>query len=373
MAYQTPGAFNLFPQLDTDLRIMFARNPRKMPLARYALYGDLKYQVSYYTKIDSTVGIKLPGRNKYAAIWADGQDRPDGQANRISHQFVSVKLERHLHNFPHGAISLANQPYDIISNNMFLMAQRAGTLRALWAYLEIYAAVTAGDIATSTLNAAISKTDITAGTVADPVFLKALLYCAQYIHQHTNGVVNEQYLKVVIPPIIAKPLAYSAEMLDYVARSSSARDVLENGFSNNRFGLPLKYHGFELVVEDTVLDSGNVGTNTLGDVFTADDIWVLARMDRSMGSGIDAGTPGNYGGQEGNVFPTTFSTLSLLEGPFWTMNDNGTTTVRDGTYGMGSEMHVDTKNERVDGAIRDTFATKVTAGASGFVLTDCLP
>ena len=41
----------------------------------------------------------------------------------------------------------------------------------------------------------------------------------------------------------------------------------------------------------------------------------------------------------------------------------------DGTYGMGSEMHVDTKHERVDGAIRDTFATKVTAGASGFVLT----
>ena len=374
MAYQTPGAFNLFSQLDDDLRIMFARNPRKMPLARYALFGDLNYQVSYYTKIDSTVGIKLPGRNKYAAIWADGQNRPDGQANRISHRFESIKLERHLHNFPQGTISLANQPYDIISNNMFLMAQRAGTLRALWAYLEIYAAVTASEIATATLGSIVSgATDISAGTVTNPIFLKVLQYCSQYIHQHTNGVVNEQYLKVVMGPDVALKLGASAELLDYVARSSSARDVLEKGFSNNRFGLPLEYHGYELIVEDTVLDSGNVGTNTLANVFTADDIWVLARMDANMGSGIDAGAAGSYGGAEGNVFPTTFSTLSLMEGPFWTLQQNGKTEVRDGTHGMGSEMHVDTKNEVVDAAIRDTFATKVTAGASGFVVTDVLP
>lgn len=369
MAYAVPGASNIFPMLDMDIRIMYARNPRKMPLARYALFGDVDKQVSYYTRINSNVAIKVPGSNKQHASWADGADRPQGQHNRISHDFDSISLGRHLHNFPHGVISLANQPYDVMSNNMILMAQKAGTLRALWANLEIYAAVTATTIPTATLSAIQSDTDISAGTTTDPKFLKCLLYCAQYIHQRTNGVVNEEHLKVVIPPIVARKLAVSAEMRDYVKGSPDALSVMNRGFSNNRFGLPLTYYGFELVVEDTVIDTGNPGTTTLADVFSTDDIWIVARVDKNMGSGIEAAKP-----LEGsNVFPTTFSALSLFEGPFWSLTDDGKTTVRDGTYGMGSEVWVDTKNERVEGAIRDNFATKVTAGASAFVVTDVLP
>lgn len=369
MAYAVPGPTNIFPYLDSDIRIMYARNPRKMPLARYALYGDVNKQIAYYTKINSNVGIKIPGSNKNHAIWADGQDRPHGQHNKISHSFENLTLHRHLHNFPHGAIALANQPYDVISNNMLLMAQKAGTLRALWAYLEINAAVTATTIPTSTLSAATGDTDVSAGTTTDPKFLKALLYAAQYIHQHTNGVVNEQYLKVVMGPLVARKLAVSAEMRDYVKGSPDAMKVLSRGFSNARYGLPMEYYGFELVVEDTVIDTGNPGTTTLADVFSTDDIWVLARVDKNMGSGMEAASP-----LEGeNVFPTTFSCLSLFEGPFWSLTDSGKTEVRDGTYGMGSEIWVDTKNERVEGAIRDNFTTKVTAGDSGFVFTDVLP
>ena len=73
MAYQTPGAFNLFPS-----SIPTCESCSHVTHARCHLHGMRcsviwKYQVSYYTKIDSTVGIKLPGRNKFAAIWADGQ------------------------------------------------------------------------------------------------------------------------------------------------------------------------------------------------------------------------------------------------------------------------------------------------------------
>lgn len=376
MAYNFPGSLNIFPRLDQDMLIMYARNPRSMPLARYALFADTKYQLSYYTAVDDSNAIRIVDGARQAAIWPDGAPRPDGQNNRIAHRFENIQLERHLHNFPHGTISLANQPYDIISRNMIQMAQRAGTLRAIWAKYVIDAAITAttlGSAALSTLSGAPS--DISAGTTTNPIFLLALQTAAQTIFQNTNGVINEKYLKVVIPPAVATLLARSAEIRDYVKGSPDAMSVVTRGFSNNRFGLPLMYYGYELIVEDTVYMSSRRGaTNVLANVYADKSIYIFARMDRQGASGMDGGAFGTQpGSMEENTFPTTPSTLCLFEGPYYTLKEDGSTEIRNGTYGMGSEVHVDTKNEVVDAGIRDNFSVKAVTPQSGYVWTGVIP
>lgn len=369
MPYTFAGQANMFPQLDQDIRILYVRNPRKLPLSRYALFADSKRQLTHYTVIDNNPAFRFPGGNKESAMWPDGTPRPDGRLNRISVKYEPIRLERHLHNAPHGAMGVANQTYDVISNQILLLAQRAGTLRTLWAYAQMQADITSNRITNAALNTLSGNpTDITAGTVTNPIFLRALVNASQVIHRQTGGVVNESHLKVVIPPVIAVKLAESAEMRDYVARSPSAMGVLHSGFSNNRYGLPLQYHGFEIVVEDTVVDTALPwATSVLGDVFSAKQVWILARQDGNMGSGMQGPDA------EGDTYPTTFSTLAVFEGPYYTLNDAGGVEYRDGTYGMGSEIRVDKDNEIVEPAIRDNFGIVTPAALTGYVYTSAIP
>jgi hypothetical protein len=374
MGYAVTGSVNHFPVLDANLRIFYARNPKRMPLARYALYADFKKQINYYTKIDHDVSIRLPGSNKYVAIWPDANTKPDGQANRMKHQYVSFPLDRHVHNFPQGAMAVANATFDLLNMNMMGMAQRAGTLRALWAVSALADAVTANTIVNDTLIDITLSNDIGAGTTSNPIFLKALLHAAQSIFQRTGGAVNENFLKVVMGPDVARRLATSAELLDYVKSSPTAMGVLTKGFSNNRFGLPLEYHGYELIVEDTVMITSIDGANTkvVANVLSADSIYVLSRMDGNMGAGIEA--PGMINGPDGeaNALPTTFSTLVVGEGPYYSFTPDGKQEYRDGTYGMGSEVWVDQKNEIVESGVRDNFGVQVTSEYSGYAITACL-
>lgn len=369
MPYVFAGQANMFPQLDKDLRIGFARNPSKLPLNRYALMATATNQLKHYTVIDHNVNFRFPGGNKEIAMWPDGTPRPDGRNNLVSVKYDPIRLERHLHNAPHGAMSIANQTYDVISAQMISLAQRAGTLRCLWAYAQMQAAISGSTITNVALNTLSgSPTDITAGTVTNPIFYLALNNAAQVIHRQTGGVVNENHLKVVLPPIIAIKLAQSAEMLDYIARSPDALSVMYKGFSNNRFGLPMFYKGYELVVEDTVVDTAVPwATSSLGDVFTAKQVWIIARQDGNGGSGQQ--------GPEavGDIYPTIFSTLAVFEGPYYTLTDNGGVEYRDGTYGMGSEVFVNKRDEIVEPSVRDNFGVVTPAPMTGFVYTSAIP
>lgn len=368
MPYAFPGSVNQFPYLDKDLRIFYARNPARLPLARYALMASAPRQLTHYTVIDHTPNFRFPGSNTELAVWPDGTPRPDGRMNKISHKFEPIEMQRYLHNAPHGAMSIANQSYDVISTQMLSLGQRAGTLRTLKAYARMQALITANTITNSTLNAAISKTDITAGTVTDPVFYNALNYAAQVIHQQTGGVVNERDLRVVIPPVIAKKLASSAELMDYVARSPDAMDTLNRGFSNNRFGLPLRYKNYEIVVEDTVVDTAQYwATASVADVFSAKQIWVLARQDGRGGNsqnGVEI-AEGNY--------PTIHTALAVFEGPYYTVTEGGTVEYRGGTFGMGSDIYVNTRDEILEPSIRDNFGLVSPAPLSGYVFTAAMP
>lgn len=368
MPYVFPGSVNQFPFLDKDLRIFYARNPARFPLARYALMASAPRQLTHYTVIDHAVNFRFPGSNTEIAVWPDGTPRPDGRQNRISAKFEPIEMQRYLHNAPHGAMSIANQSYDVISTQMLSLGQRAGTLRALKAYARMQALITANTITNSTLNAAISETDITAGTVTNPIFYEALNYAAQVIHNQSGGVVNESDLRVVIGPTIARKLALSAEMLDYVARSPDAMDVMNRGFSNNRFGLPLRYKNYELVVEDTVVDTAQYwATAAPAAVFSANQIWILARQDGKGGNGVNGAEVAE------GTYPTIHTALAVFEGPYYTVTEGGTVEYRGGTFGMGSDIFVNTRDEILEPSIRDNFGLVSPAPLSAYVYTSAMP
>lgn len=369
MAYGLASSTNYFPFLDKNLRIEFARNPRRFALPRYTLMADCKKQLAYYTRIDNEVGLRIVGGSLYAAAWPDGSPRPDGQANKVRSDFQPIRLYRHSHNFPHGAMAVGQADYSVMQTNSYLMAMRAMTLRTLWAKSRLDAGCSS-----ATFSAAIGGggTKIGAGTVANPVFFIALQYAYGIINLATGGVVQMEHLCVVIPPVVAQALAASAEMNDFVARSSVAKDILLGGF-NGQWGLPETYRGYRLIVDDTATISSNIVPGTVATktyVYGSDDIYILARVDKNGGNDMYTQGPGfTQNEQYGDVYPSQFSTAIVFEGPFITLNKDAQ---RSGTYGMASESYVDIHNEIAHGGVRDNFGIEVTAAASGLILTDCL-
>jgi len=358
MPYATPGATNFFPILDQQLRVMYARNPRDFALPRYVLMADAPKQLSYYQTIDHAKAIRIPGSNQYSSYWADGANRPSGIMNSVEGNVSPIRLYRHLHNFQHGAMAVGQADYDVMKLNSYLMAQKAMTMRTLWVR-NVLTASSIPSVTAATANG--SFTAIGSGTVTNPVMLRILNYCGQKILKATGGVVKGIHLRAVFGPTVAAALATSAELLNFIAQSSSAMENLISGF-NRVHNIPETYRGYPLVVEDSVIEDGNIGSASDPDfIWNSDDMFVLARIDKEGGTGLEG--PG-FSGEDGNIFPTQFSTCTLFEGPYYSVKGG-----RDGSYGMAVESIVDEINERREGGVRDNFGSEVTSIYSGMRVT----
>ena len=279
---------NHFPVLDQNLRVNFARNPRSFKLPQYVLMVDWPRQIQYYTLIEHLAGLHIPGRNKSHGIWADGNPRPSGLENRVSFKYPSARLDRYWDGFPYGVMSVRNATFDVINTNAAYMAQKAMTRRTLWAKYILDNTSGAGSATFSSLGGGF----IGAGTLTAPYFKKALEGVLSKLKLATGGVAQKWHLKVIVPPVAALAFAGSEEFHTYTAQQSGSDAERRRGHGD--FGIDDEYHGFSLVVEDTVVYDGDglVKAGTIDYaasneyVYDDDTIYVVARMDVNGGAGM---------------------------------------------------------------------------------------
>lgn len=362
MPYAAAGATNFFPFLDANLKVQYARNPKDFNLPKYVLMADCQKQQAYFTTINPSTNLRIVGSNQYESYWADGADRPSGVMNSVDSNYSPIRLYRHSHNFNHGAMGVQQATYDVMKDNAYAMAQKAMTMRTLW----VRNALTASSIPSVSATTALggSLTAIGSGTVANPVLLKLASYAANVIMKATGGVVRKGSLKLVFGPLIAQAIAASSELLAFIQQQAGSQKQMEDGWDST-WNIPERYRGFPLVCEDAVIEPSNIGATSTADyIWNDDDIFVLARIDKNGGSGMEGPA---FRGEDGNIFPTQFSTGTLFEGPYISVNGS-----RDGTYGMATEAWVDTVHERFHGGVRDNFGFETTSTISGLRITDCI-
>lgn len=348
-----PSQYNTFiPNLEGSRRLLvdFSRNPRDFALNQYVtLVPDVPNMLAYYTKMTVEERMRILSTSDDEHNWADSQDSPPGKEGLESHNFVSVTLARKAFTARVGYLAAQQAGWDMVGQYAAIKAQQAMTSRT-------QAAVTA---ATTTANYASTNTASTttagggqwsAATTANPYIKKSIDTAITAILKATGGVVKADDLKLVINPNLAKAMAESQELLDYLKGSPSALayvrgETSEGPQKNKLYGLPPTYAGVELVVEDAVKVTSKKGA-TLATSFVLGDAtpFIAARPGGLVAPGYTPGTP-------------SFSTLTLF-------------------IFKGDDLSVETMDDRDNRVTKvrvvDNRAAAVTADISGYAFTGAM-
>lgn len=345
MTVVAPGQMNTFiPNHEESgrLTVDFSRNPSKFALNKYTQVVPIEKPEGYYLKMTLEERGRVPSDTLLEYAWADGQDAPTGVDGKESFEYIAFRALRYAYPFQLGHLSVQNATWDILSQHADIHAQKAMTARTV-AALKVL--TTTANYGTHTATAtAIAGGTWDAATTANPYIRKCIDYAVDLILTDTLAVVGPEDLNLVINPTMAKEMAQSQEIADYVKGSPFALAYLKgdlegNSPVNRRFGLPETYAGVNLVVEDAVKVTSRKGaTLAKSYALAAATPFITARP---------GGLVGMYGG------PSYSSCTGFVV--------------------KGDEMAVetmqDTNNRRVTGRVVDHFVYAMTAGITGFAFT----
>lgn len=174
----------------------------------------------------------------------------------------------------------------------------------------------------------------------------------------TNGALKGEEFSLVFGPDVAQAIATSGEMVNFLKQSQFAKELTVR---NGKWGIPDKYNGWNMVVEDTVKCTIRQNADgTVADVSIAEKayVWPAATVFACSRVG---GLDGGYGEQN-------FSTLQL-----YTFNGPGSAaTGSDLRGGVYVKSETDSYNEITKGAVVTEHKALVAAPISGFYLTNVL-
>ncbi|CAK9093030.1 Uncharacterized protein SCF082_LOCUS43762, partial [Durusdinium trenchii] len=272
--------------------------------------------------------------------WPDGADAPQSFDAVESFEWLNYLTKRYAYDFVMGNKTVEQATWEIDEQHLRIQAQKAMTARTLKA---ITALTTSGNYDSSH----VSNPEAIAGntgkwdesTTARQDVRNSLNYAAETILLDTNGAVNEEDLKLVIGPTLARKLAKTQEIVDYIKGSPDALNQIKEGGKNARFGLPNTLYGWDVVVEKTVRVTSRKGASSTSRSFILTD-----------SNAIMTARPGSL---EGVADAPNFSTCSIF---------------------MYEEMTVEKKQDadhrRLRGRVVEDYDVKMTAPVSGFLFTN---
>lgn len=341
-----PSGTNTFV-LDHDashkLRIDFSRDPKKFALNRYCQIVQTEKMAGYYLKMTIEEAARVSSTGvEYA--WPDSAVAPNGQDGTESFEYLGFLTKRFAYPFVLGDLSVDQASWDILGNHTAIHRQKAMTARTN----AVVTAMTTTSNYDSTHYSAVSSISGNSGnwaasTTARSDIKRSLMYAAELILKDTNGVVEPGELHLVVSPSLARNMAQSQEIVDYIKGSPDAKAALrgEGGVfgKNAYFGLPDTLYGIPIEVETTVRVTTLKGA-------TASRSYVMPSTSAALIS-----RPGALVGEYGSP---SFSTVTLF------------------VYGK-DDMTVETKhdvdNRRQMGRVVDNFQAVVTAPVAGFLFT----
>lgn len=327
-----------------NLVIGYSRNYRKFSLPNYVKYIQCEKNLGLYLKMSSQEQVRVVNTTDFR--WGQGQPRPvhtDGLEQFNYQPFITYR-------YNYGASMdddterLATWP--IVQQHSQFHATQLMTARTIRMLAVATTAanwnttadpdLTANHTATAT---ALAGGFFDQGTVTAPYIKIALDKIAVSICLETADAVNAKDLWYIINPNQARLWAESAEIRSYIANSYFAKEEVVEGLQpNNKFGLPSKLYGYNIMVETATKVTSRTGA-TLTKAFAMPDKTLLV-----------ASRPGGLMGVDGF---SDFSTLSM----FWYRDE------------ITMQTKTDDWNRLVEIGITEQTGEYLTTPLSGWLVT----
>lgn len=359
------GPTNGFLPRESGIVTSQVRDVKKFKIGKYTTNIQSPSPVAAYRRMDTN----SPARVTSDAIhrWADGARSP--RTNHLgTHDWDTCQTQRRAYDFEMGnqTISAANKlgGFDIVGYESKAAAQRAITNRTNRVITMLDTASNWAAVGGQPGDHTADADDLNEGrgfwdqassnendSTAFAIFF-TLMAAFEQIKLDTNGNVTMDDLLLILSPRAAYLTAGSGEMRAYMKGSVDAMKIVKGEHTNaDRWGLPDRFHGMEVVVEDCVMvsDVASAGhANASSRAFVkSDDVALLVARPGSMDS--------PYGSQN-------WSTVNC----FWY-------TEREGD---GSELEVEVKTDDwhrlTEGRVVEQFAEKLVAPITGFHISNIL-
>ncbi len=336
--------------------IQYIRNADTFRLNKYVQLVESPGITGIYYVIDQDTPARVVEDATFA--WKDGADRPTGQWNQLNFTTQGFQTQRRCIPWTLGeqAIEMAKDFWDVMASETASSSQQAMTLRtyrlltlaqnpAVWGNNTADAGTLNGLGASGTWDKASSDS---ADTGSYNAIKKSLLAALTYIVLQTNASVRVDDMRLIVSPELAELMASSSEISEYVKYGPYSKGNLEGSDEKfiERWGLPPRLYGIEVVVEDCVrvTDRPSAGRGTQG-LQTTNRVYV-----KNINTAILASRPGGLDGAPGSK---SFSTFQI----YWYKNL------------MNVEAFWDAKNKKVDGSVVEQFCEILAAPSAGFLIT----
>lgn len=350
MALRFPSPTNAFvPSWEaTGLVIQFVRSPSRFKLNEYVQKRPTTKPVGLYLKLDGATPIRVVTDEEFA--WEDGDELPLGNTNIAPFEYAEFRCYRRAYPWTLGWQTIKNASWQVRAAQSQIVMMQAMTNRTkrLMTILET-AGTWGSNTATATdLNAGAGKWDTASDDPADPNYLaitKSINEAVRRIFLATNAMVAYEDLRLILSPGTAIAMSETPEIRNYLRESPFAMAQVrgeDRTARNNAWGLPNKYAGVELVVEDAP-----IVTTRQNAAMTASPAFI-----KGDDNAILVSRPGGIDGPE--VGGPSFSTVQWFH--------------FDGELRVKSFQ--DELNEREVGAVVEQYKEVVAAPQSGFLITD---
>lgn len=318
--------------------IEFSRNPKDFSLNEYARIVPVTRDQGYYLEITAEQAARMTDPSGRDRDWHDGQEAPTGDGETEKHNFQPYLTARKAYPFMLGQKAVQQASWDILASHARIAAQEAMTYRTQLANTVL---TTAGNWGANTATAASLAGGYLEVSSSTTLYIKkAFLGASKAILLSTLGVAKQRDLIAVMNPTTATKLSESPELVDFLKQSPAALAQVRGDVPSQTgmWGLPDSLYGVRIVIEDAVKVTTKKGASTTTRSFIHPD-----------GSILFLSRPGGLVGSEG---VPSFATISLFVYEEMTV-----------------EQMSDVNNRRVAGRVVDDFVAKVTAPASGYLIT----
>lgn len=349
-----PSSTNFHP-LATQFVISFSREVEDFPLNRYIQIVEAPAPAFLYHELDRDQAVRLRNLNDH--VWADGADRPTGRDNQFAFREVPATTVRYdwYSTMGNQALKMHQQQWKAKQVYLKGLASEAMTGRTLNVVTMLdtvgnWPTTNVADV--NTLNDGAGQWHLASDDPADVRYnaiKKGIMAAVTRVFLQTNSRVKFRDLRLLLHPEAATAMANTAEIHNYLKYSEATKQVSgdEENY-NERWGLPKRLYGVEVVVEDSIIvsDLPTAGATSPG-ASTA------RAFIKGKTSAILLSRPGGLDGQAGPSFSTAQ----------WWWYDSLLKTFEE----------EDIKNQKVRWDITDQGTPVLAAGAAGYLVQGIVP
>lgn len=315
------------------------RNPERFRVRQWCQEVSVKKDQGFWLKMNPDDSVRVVDPNYYT--WQDGNDAPDGQTEQQDFQFIPYQTQRLAVPWKLGQKSVDQADWRIVAAHAKIAASKMMLIRTIKAATV---ATTAGNWGSNTLavtDDALGGSGATwsGATTTNYTIKKTILGALEKIELSSNGMIyDETDLRLVINPTMARIVAKSAEMLDYIKGSPDAIDQQTGQVRgrNRRYGLPENIYGVDVMIENAV-----------------------RTVTKKPGSATKS-----------YVWPTAYAMICLKSPGVVAESELDFSTLNFRVYeNMTVEQKNDVDNRRILGRVVDDVVVTVNAPESGFLIS----